>query len=573
MKPTKNPAIRRLAHIPAETLGRILGDAPGGTNYYVMGVEQSMPGASHAGMFYSVAAILELSIAELFKQLVDYLSSREILEIVAGTPADFYQNTIELIAAITSIRKIPGVIPLAVQKIFEDILAEFAADTRNIYVFVFDASTNHLTIPGILSGGLRRVDNSRKYALVSRRDSGVNPIINADVSEYFRLHSSIAYRSFSRGHPASQGIELVLGQVLAKDTKLFFSGNIPGEYTSTHILLGITHRVYATILSRGDKEFIYAAIPFEDSKIFSNVPVISSDDVFRDAEKYPWELLNEYLTKTDQEILGLWTIFDDKWAAAVTPAGPHWFGVKNGLPVIPGVQIKKLDYDPREINKTIMSADSPKDKSDELAARAFYNNYLYRLFVGEFIRSLDNERDHETRIKIYDLIAQANFSRGLVIFKEKLQQLIPAEDFSKIVSQISELILAGTFSKKRLRAALENTAYTFDRLLFKQLEQLTHAEATIKIRETAKNFAVNGQIGTGEFPNIYLGCSDNAAQIYCKDSKLICERPVEELADLLAGDLASPLMRRYILESATPYVNFFKFQEHLDELISIKILV
>jgi hypothetical protein len=395
------------------------------------------------------------------------------------------------------------------------------------------------------------------------------PMVTVNHLKFFQS-GAILERTFS-SHSSDVGAALlrVVRWAVRHEPKRFNSSVIPTEkYAIIHTLISVTRKVFGVILERGGSR-VYAAVPFENKVIFAKAPPTTLAKVLADPSLFTAEALATYFSDTNQKPTEINWSAGSKWNIARCESGLHWFRSDDSFAW--GCARREIHYDPAAVNQEIISKTPPtQDNLDIRAGRAVYTNYLYQLFVNAFIDYINSERNEPLRKQLGAVIASADFNRGMKKFKQSIEKLIPREDFLKITEKISSMILLGTFTRKRLSRALDQTNFSFDQLTLNEVTALDKEHAAIKMRGIATEFAVFGRPPSdAQFQNIYIGCAGDDRQMFCRGKKLICDRPLEELADLLAGDLLNPLMRRYIFESSQSHVDYFKFIVRPHEILTL----
>jgi len=246
----------------------------------------------------------------------------------------------------------------------------------------------------------------------------------------------------------------------------------------------------------------------------------------------------------------------------------------NHLPDQP--PIISIPYDYNDINRCIIERAKPTiDARVTKLGESLYNNYLYQLFMVEFVNYLGSERNKEIRDKIYALIKDINIKKDTVD-KVKLRALLLASypaDYALLQSQISSAHFSG--DKTMLLQNIMSTAYDFDRITVVRLKSLPPSELRSELMKIANKFAVEKDLDTTniKFPNIYMPCEEMPAGStgYCDNKRLIVNKPIAGLVDLLADDLSDDLKSKYLIgniwmDIAVDYLNFVK---HPTEIITI----
>lgn len=77
-------------------------------------------------------------------------------------------------------------------------------------------------------------------------------------------------------------------------------------------------------------------------------------------------------------------------------------------------EVVKVNYSYEDINKAVATSMPPKKISQKLINMSLYNNYLYQLFVIEFVNHITKEINTPLRESIYKLINSTDFKRDLL---------------------------------------------------------------------------------------------------------------------------------------------------------------
>jgi hypothetical protein len=285
--------------------------------------------------------------------------------------------------------------------------------------------------------------------------------------------------------------------------------------------------------------------------------------IFDHAIKYAGEVIGASSHKDSEEM----QYYFDSFPAELMSSQPI-----NEL----GLKIKTIAYDYNEINKLIVERKPPiDDKRSQLIGQALYNNYLYQLFVIEFISHLDNERNLEIRKKLTNLIESTSFKKNIKEFVNEYTVILEnfPRDIKKFDNQITEFYHF-YFNKKTLLNIINTTVYDFDRITINKLQKYDRNSLIVALKTISKKIVIEKDFdSTGvTFPNIYIPCSDmNSNPGYCQDDLLIVNKPLDDFLDLLATDLLDPLKSSYILNNiwVDTTINMFDFIKCSTEIITI----
>lgn len=250
------------------------------------------------------------------------------------------------------------------------------------------------------------------------------------------------------------------------------------------------------------------------------------------------------------------------------------------------------NYDYRDINALIMKrAPVLSDARTERLGESLYDNYIYQLFVIEFINYIDRERNKALRDKIVKFITNTDFRRNINKFDEYINIVTGfAEDpqDKKLLYNQMRRFAYYQFNKPEILNDINTTIYEFDKITIGRIRGLKDRAEIVKIiREISSRFCVERQFDTKgiRFPNIYLPCEDivgeerkesvkqdkNSATGYCDGRKLIVNRPLDDLIDILASDLLDDLRSKYLSAAlfADNIINYLNFAKYPSELINI----
>ncbi len=242
------------------------------------------------------------------------------------------------------------------------------------------------------------------------------------------------------------------------------------------------------------------------------------------------------------------------------------------------VPLREINYDYDDINRAIVArSDAVEDNRTKKIGESLYNNYLYQLFVIEFVNYVNNERNEVLREKLKKLIRNTNFNKNMAEFRKEWRELLKdyPEDFMTLRDQLI-VFYQWQFDKPSLLNIIDNTVYEFDRITMNKLKKLPHQDLIKELHAISGEFSVQRDFNTSNitFPNIYLPCSEFAGTNttgYCDKSKLMINRPIDEFIDILAADFANDLKYKYILNNLwqDTVLSYFDFTRISTEIITI----
>lgn len=241
-----------------------------------------------------------------------------------------------------------------------------------------------------------------------------------------------------------------------------------------------------------------------------------------------------------------------------------------------GLPIRSINYDYNEVNKLIIARSPPvEDNRTKKIGEALYNNYLYQLFVIEFVNYLNNERNEGLRSRLKQIIKDTNFKKDLSQFRKELRLLLkdyPAD--LKIVFNQLLAFYSAYFDKPSLFEQIDNTIYEFDRVTMNKLRNLPRDGLKTELKLIAESFTVQRDFDSTnvKFPNIYMPCGEMTDVTgYCEKNKLIINKPLDEFVDILATDLMDDLKSKYLLNAALgdTVLDYLVFTKYSSELVTV----
>jgi hypothetical protein len=234
------------------------------------------------------------------------------------------------------------------------------------------------------------------------------------------------------------------------------------------------------------------------------------------------------------------------------------------------VVTRSVDY--CAVNQAISHRDPPTIDGTKNLGTSLYTNYLYQLFVAEFINYLNSERNIAIREKITELITRTNFKKDVDNFRKEIRTMLnnyPGD--RSIINQMLENFRQTCFDKTIFLDQISNQVYDFDRITMRRLKTLPKDKMKAELKLAAEKFTTSGEINADiTFPNIFMPC-EVSKQEYCKNRRLIINRPMDDLIDILAADLSNDLKSKYLLEGAFAdiVIDYFTFEKFSFEMITI----
>jgi hypothetical protein len=242
----------------------------------------------------------------------------------------------------------------------------------------------------------------------------------------------------------------------------------------------------------------------------------------------------------------------------------------------PDLPVKITKYDYGDINSLIISRATPsEDNRTKLIGESLYNNYMYQLFIIEFVNYLDRERNTTLRGKIKTMISETNFKKDVTAFRNELKAILKEypSDYAIIQNQLLAFYYTH-FHKSMLLEQIDLSTYDFDRVTMNRIKKLPREELKSELRRISESFAIQKDFDSTQvkFPNIYMPCMEMIDDTgYCDNGKLIINKPIDGFIELLSTDIMDDLKSKYLLNNIwmDTVINVFNFTRWPTEVITV----
>ena len=623
----KDIDLARLSKLPQAGIKNLLmGTVNTPHNYYIYGVPQDVPGAENIGIVYAVAESLNIPMEELVKKLIIELKKPESKHLFGtllnGTLVEYWSSADAMIATIKEIFVDGKMFSQEMQKFkqWPELFTELFHIFFKISIFTFldDTGTGaniELFIPDILYSEIAYVnrmndgsspddaDSTRApkptlvsslmaeqiYVLVIKKQNRYYPIFVIDVETYFKTFN-ISQRKYVFDDKV---IKLIYNMVAVTQTDETYDKKMDlsllkefiaeSGYTMVTKYINRQNLCYAALLSRRDQ---YVYVPIDYSVYISDKIPVSFDAYVRDNRVHV-DGVRKFITEMNAFIeakykAGNVYLYGLLKEQSTLTLGGKFTGLEvSGMnfycegEISASSKIRELRYSYDEINKLILSRAPPvPDPRTTKIGESLYNNYIYQLFVIEFINYLDIERNAQTRSKIKALINETNFKKDINDFRKQLREILQnyPHDYSLIQNQITTFYYSH-FNKVELLENIDATVYDFDRVTMNKLRSMSRDDMKKELLNIASTFSVQKDFDTAgiKFPNVYMPCREMTDIGYCEKNKLILNRPIDDLVDILTTDLTDSLKSKYLLNNIwqDTVLDPLKFTKWPTEIINI----
>jgi len=593
------PTIKNLVHplLPSNKVG-----------YYLFGVAQNVPGASNVGTVFAIAEALGEKIEVIIKRLIAKISeTRKIplfYTLLNGTLPDYFATIGDLTSTLADL--------FLHKKLFARTLKLFAQWNElfiELFYLLFDVSVLtfidesggniDLFVPNNIINNIMyveemKIEDDQKYIIVIKSKNNVYPMFAIDVDEYNRSRE-VANTYFSRHDLLAKSLFEVIvhgnqnRENIDKQINLAMIERFVAQSKNYTIKLKFINQRNLCYLLLLERRGVLIYMPIDYSVHSANGVPISYDAFVRADYDLPYSAfatcageINAFIG-TNYVLRG--QAGNDLYSYKMIDINRlimHGGSIIGGIDHFyyyfsdySGPDLPKLElmYSYDEINRLILQKAPPvADPRATILGRALYENFLYQLFVIEFINYLNSERNTAMRDAIKKLIEEANFDYSTD--SEKLCDEILAEYphditiFRSRLNQVNQKIL----DKENFYKFIDNEIYDFDRVTLNELRNSSRKDMITKIKKIADEFSIERDLDTRgiKFPNIYVPCAEFSDTGYCYKNKLVVQGR-SELINLLTSDFADDIKARYLLNNiwADTTINTFDFEKYPMEITTI----
>lgn len=507
----------RAARPPEVLENRLLyGAAPDDAVFRLIGVRQAAAQVPDAGAFFALAAALDREPAAVAADLAEtaLLLGDSYFTLAGGRAAAFGSAAAlaaQLAAAFGGGDSVGGFSEFApggaAHAFWAEVVTDLARIRYDVEVVAFEVpgegETATLAAPAAAAARVRGGDVD--VVVLVAGAAGTYPLALMDEREFLRVPHGRgpARRFFSaarRKGEARDGVVAVLRDLLVTLTEerlrppdagvvAAMAAASGGKYAVETRLANLRGECYGLVLAARGGGAVYAPVPYSPLVFGGPGDVLYGP---RPAGRYPAAALRAFVADLDAYVAA----HKKTLAHIYLPTTPRTalalggkvigFETEKGLrffhdPEAPetdatawGVPLRALAYDPREVDAAIFEAGRPAREGlprakRALRARALRANYLYQMFLAEFVNAIQNERDGGLRRKVLAEVGRARFSdpSAFAGMLKRVKALLKnhADDiplFRAIVA--TAFVRSGPDEmKKDIVTMVENTQFQFDK--------------------------------------------------------------------------------------------------------------
>jgi hypothetical protein len=229
--------------------------------------------------------------------------------------------------------------------------------------------------------------------------------------------------------------------------------------------------------------------------------------------------------------------------------------------------IKKIIYDPDEINDEINNPSQKFDKNLSNIGHALYKKYLYQLMILEFMEYFDSERNRNIRGKMEKLLSSINLRDPISIqtIKKEITEIISINSDVELIFQLLDNAQKH-FDRKILLKQFNSINYQFDSESINQIREAIKKEKQEKknildiIKNISDKIITTTQPKEVSFIGIPQTCQTNPESKQCSRGKLYIESDtLKHMLSIFVDDILNPLKREYLLSTTFQFKVFNKF--------------
>jgi hypothetical protein len=592
--------IDRLSKLPNKDIHTLLRNSVDvlGSDFYMYGVAQHLPGAPNAGFIYALVAASdaagEISNMNIFiKGLLEKMRDRGgVAEhiifntLMNGHVQEMFKSYAELMNIISDIflyrKHTINHTGFDWSRLFMELVYKFLNIVT--YIFVDEDGTGENVYLKLADFG-EHDSNNRNIIIVKRRGQ-YYPVFLIDVNKFFRT-GEIELTHF---HDKSKVIgtlkDIIKSGRAATQTKTItvrglIDGQKQGEYEIAKLYINKNNLCYAAhVIMKEINSTCYVPVEYgtypqgfdlDFAGPKSRTTLMSSAASM--IKKFGLDIVEYIVLRDTNKIIGVMVKGGLIFYVVDTDVGG--LGDK--------ITMTTTQYDYNKINSLILDRAPPKsDGRISKLGNSLYDVYMYRLFIFELMSYLDKEKNIVIRNHIIELVKATNFRESIRDFNARLQKVLELhkQDYSIIQSHLS-VFYNTHFNKAMLIAAIEETKYDFDNITINRLRGLPVPEIVSELEKICTNIVVDEETipHIVHFPNIYAtSCAEDKGganrKDYCTETGKLIVRDLKGMLEILAGDIKSDIRVRYLTDVTfeSSVVDFMRMEKHPNETITIQIL-
>ena len=599
-------------------------------SFKLLGVQQSNMNLSHAGLFYSLAAIVRETPSDFATGLIELVANLgETYKIMCSGAGILFPTAKELEKAIvdTFISTSPKFTPFSpggyAFHIWEDLIIELTQMRYNVYIIKFQDKSENLANLNLDSNGdiyieltnyiISAIQNNNPIdvaMLIQLPDNDIYPIILINHHDFIK-NTNMFYQSYFSNYENEfsnindvklfELLQDIISKVHVKDEwELSFIQKIftnDKKYKLNVKLINTYDLCYAVIMENIDThEYIYVPTIYSSYYIddiplkFGYIELNFSYKAHTEFLKYLTEKLNKkyhpYFTplhhvELNNKIIGF--IGEKKLMFYHDPISKTTDEKTFKVNIHP-FELNKIIYNHKITNKHERMNIIPKKMLSETRL-TLYKMFIYRLFVNEFSNYSKSHMNRDERAKLIKMIKKVDFMNAKSV--TEFNDFISTEYDKNDVFLLSGIIQDSIYNKnyinnssvqKGIITELETSIFNFDNTLLIKLRKLNHKDLIVALTRIMDKVTVTeSELNFREvdISNIFVSCNmkTNIHHDQCKGHRLrVPLRWYPKMIEILAGDIKNAFKFYTLTRDSKNIINFFQFMKYPNETIECKLI-
>ena len=550
------------------------------TLYRLLGVKQNMPLYKHGGFIFSIISCLGMSLEEFIRGIVKILNNNTLQVLdeghtqAFGSSDQFKETFTNMLLDTNKLTHISDIHAID----WVNIISELTYMAYGYQIIIIN-DHDHVTKIRMLNTAqvcILNKDCDASYIITVSHDGGIYPLVELDNKE---RSSGIKRRIFG----GDDIIVLSILEVLKKEHKKvdthgirlidiieFVENNT--KYRAKHLLRGKRGLIYGAILKSGHNDVFVPCIYSEyvDKKYpvmccnFPDTNTFKRQILYDFITHYNCYLIKKYRSKSVPYIDPVAVIrYKDKFVGIKVRYVDNNFGLTfyHGPEKTIGhydVKVIDIPYSIMDVNDAISRSTTHEIHKD--MGKYAYHNYVYSLFIIEFVFEIRKRKNVKIRTCLRDTLDTKN-----QVDRRSIKECL--KDYTSDYNTIIELL--ATHQQHKVANLIDGMIFDFDMTILKKLLKLG-MEQRVKEIEKLMEPLVSFSQKSPDISNILASCQIKEDLPQCSRGKLIIDRSnFDECAKLLSSDLNRPQIYETIMLRISDIRNELSFTKRLTEILHV----
>lgn len=547
----------RLSNIPSELKNIFEKD------YYIYGVKQtSNLNTTNIGFISSLKTIFG---NDCINDLANLVKDMKQYYVLANGKAGSYKSANELYSdLISNFVNYSNTLLVSIDmNKWIHILTDLVRYKYNVEIITI--IKNDSVILNAYQDAYKSIESNINVSFLITDDNGTNPIIHLNHKEYIKTNKYTAvFDSSLCKHffvvPKKHIMDLTFIMAFAKKH----------NHEITTLYINMKNMCYGIYMNNIYLPVIDSNIPYKNNINLSYDirpdPHVSRNDMLKVIND-----INNY--RKDSIVITDNIIFDNKAIGLLSADHLCYYHTSNsGSGSGSGSNIV-FDYDPKDIDQSILQRNENDKLSSQALLKKYYNN-MYKLFFSEFITILQKDTNNAMRKKIINTIDNTNFmdSKSIQNMIQTLEDTLKKypSDLNNIHKFI-EFIYFNSIDTSEISNFVNVSKFEFDFKLLEELRTLNEKQLIKRLHEIMDPFIeISSVVDIPHHYNIYTSCINNTKQFFCKNCKImIPENKINDIFEVLANDITNKSKSYLMMLGSSGIFDYLEFIERPYEFIEI----